>query len=616
MRRVLIIIFLILYVSNFTYAQKNIRSLEQKLKRSKGTEKIEILYKLSKAYLTKSTKKSLTYSKKAYKLAKKSNKKSLQANALNMIGTAYFNQSNYRFAVHYYEKEAELRKSLKQRIPRAKTLYNIASAYEAYKRYKKSIEFFELTLNEAKKIKYSPLIYKSYEAIIRINVNRKDYEDAFIYLQEYNSYKGKGKFAYKNKLAILETKYEDALEEKKDKQNQLNIVDSTLMVVEKENKGLVIETAEKSKEIDILNFDKKIKEEKIRKQKEEAKRQRQKILALAIFLIVILIFSILLFKLLKDKKKAYKELTIKNIEINEQKEEIMVQAELLLERNNEIVEKSEEIESQKDELLNQRDVALKQNKEIVDSINYAQRIQNAIFPSEQLLNAVFNEYFLLFKPRDIVSGDFYWVKQIRNFTIVAVADSTGHGVPGAFMSMLGTSFLNDLVTSRRLDNAGEILNRLRLKVKKSLGQTSKNFEVSDGMDIALYIINKEKQELQYSGAFNPLYILRENTDNEFIEIKADNQPISAYMKETDFTNHKIKLQKNDCLYTFSDGYYDQFGGEKGRKFRLKNFKHLLLKIYNEPMDIQKKILEQTLLNWMGTKHKQLDDIIVFGLKIE
>jgi len=615
MKNLLVIIFSILYLSNFITAQESTKVLERKLKRAKGKAKIEILYKLSKAYLTKSTKKSIKYGKSAYKLAKKSKNKNLEANALNMIGTAYFNQANYRFAVYYYEKEAELRKSLNQKIPRAKTLYNIASAYEAYRRYKKAIDVFNETLKEAKKIRYSALIYKSYEAIIRINIKRKNFEDAFTYLQEYNGFQGKGKYAYKKKLAILETKYEDVIEEKKDKEYQLNIVDSTLSVVEKEKEGLVIETAEKSEQIDILNFDKKIKEEKIKIQNEEAKRRQKQILALVIFLAVILIFSILLFKLLKDKRKAYKQLAQKNAEINEKKEEIMVQAELLLERNKLIIEKKEEIETQKNEILIQRDVALKQKKEIIDSINYAKRIQNAIFPSTDYINKILHEYFILFKPRDIVSGDFYWVKQIRNFVIVAVADCTGHGVPGAFMSMLGTSYLNELVTSRRLDNAGEILNSLRNKVKTSLGQIGKGFEVSDGMDMALYIINTEKKELQFSGAFNPLYILRKDNENELIEIKADNQPISAYIKETDFTNHKFKLQKNDCLYTFSDGYIDQFGGKKGRKFRSKNFKQLLLRIYDEPMSVQKEILNQTIKAWMNNKHKQIDDIIVFGLRI-
>ena len=607
MKKIIIIVLSIILMSNFTFAQKNIKVLERKLKRAKGTNKIEILYQLSKAYLTKSSKKSIKYGKLAYKLAKKSNNKNLQANALNMIGTAYFNQANYRFAVHYYEKEIDLRKELKQQIPRTKTLFNIASSYEAYKRYKKAIEVFEETLKEAKKISYTPLIYKSYEAIIRVNEKRKDFEEAFKYLIKYNKHEGKGKYAYKDKLAILETKYEDVVEEKKDKENQLNIVDSTLSVVEKEREGLIIETTEKSEQIDILNFDKKIKEEKIRKQKEEAKRQRQQIMALAIFLIVILIFSILLFKLLKEKRKAYKQLAMKNAEINEKKEEIMVQAELLLERNKDIVEKNKEIEAQKN-------VAVKQNKKIVDSINYAKRIQKAIFPAEDYVKEILHEYFVLLKPRDIVSGDFYWVKQIRNFIIVAVADCTGHGVPGAFMSMLGTSYLNEIVTSRRLDNAGEILNRLRNKVKKSLGQIRKGFDVSDGMDIALYIINTEKQELQYSGAFNPLYILRKDTDNKLIELKADNQPISAYIRETDFTNHKFQLQKNDCLYTFSDGYSDQFGGKKGKKFRSKNFKQLLLKIYEEPMSVQKEILNQTIKEWMGN-NKQIDDIIVCGLRI-
>ncbi|MCF6242560.1 MAG: SpoIIE family protein phosphatase [Bacteroidales bacterium] len=289
---------------------------------------------------------------------------------------------------------------------------------------------------------------------------------------------------------------------------------------------------------------------------------------------------------------------------------------MLDEKNEEIKAQSELIKSQSDKLAEQHQITLKQKQEIIDSINYAKRIQQAIFPTKEYIDKILNEHFILFRPRDIVSGDFYWMRKIKNFIIVVAADSTGHGVPGAFMSMLGVSFLNEIVSAKSLDNAGEILNRLRDKVKKSLHQTDVNSISQDGMDIAFYIINTETLELQYSGAYNPLFIVRKNQEPELIEIKADRQPIAIFMREKEFSSYNIQLQKGDCIYTFSDGYADQFGGQKGQKFKLKNFKQILLDIYDLPMKEQNQILKNTLEDWMGNTHEQLDDILVLGVRVD
>ncbi len=262
------------------------------------------------------------------------------------------------------------------------------------------------------------------------------------------------------------------------------------------------------------------------------------------------------------------------------------------------------------------------------------KFQQVVLPSEKLAQEILAEHFILFKPRDIVSGDFYWIKQIKNFTIVVAADSTGHGVPGAFMSMLGSSFLNEIVTSRRLDSTGEILNHLRTKIKKSLRQDEN--ESKDGMDMAFYIVDRETLELQFSGAYNPIYIIRNNKyidnnriieskkvkiysdsqsfNHSIIELKADRQPVATYIVEKGFETQRFQLQKGDCLYTFSDGYPDQFGGEKSEKFRAKNFRNLLLSIAEKPMSDQHKILDKTFEDWKG-KLEQIDDVLVMGIRI-
>ncbi len=279
------------------------------------------------------------------------------------------------------------------------------------------------------------------------------------------------------------------------------------------------------------------------------------------------------------------------------------------------------------ELLHKNELLEEQKRNITDSIRYAQRIQRAIMPSDEVIHEILNEHFILFRPRDIVSGDFYWMRQIKNFICVAAADCTGHGVPGAFMSMLGTSFLNEIVTAKNLDNSGEILNRLRVKVKKSLRQTGAEGEQKDGMDIAFYVIDTETLELQFSGAYNPLYIIRssnedlsgfqkpDRSETELIHLKADRQPIAVHIRETNFTTQRFQLQKGDCIYSFSDGYADQFGGEDGGKFMSRNLKNLLQSIADRPMKEQREILNQTFENWLGTHHEQIDDVLIIGVRI-
>lgn len=251
------------------------------------------------------------------------------------------------------------------------------------------------------------------------------------------------------------------------------------------------------------------------------------------------------------------------------------------------------------------------NTLITDSILYAESIQNAILPDMEFMKKEMPEHFVLLKPKDIVSGDFYWVKKINNFLIIAAVDCTGHGVPGAFMSMLGTSFLNETVSKAKFDKANEILERLRKMVKVSLKQTGKDIEQKDGMDMALCILDLDNKEMQYAGAYNPLYLIR---DGELIEYKADRQPVGFHYVEKEFTNHVIRLQEGDAIYIFSDGFYDQLGGAKNKKFMSKNFQSLLLEINKKSMDQQKDLLDKTLKEWMKNM-EQIDDILVMGIRV-
>ena len=269
------------------------------------------------------------------------------------------------------------------------------------------------------------------------------------------------------------------------------------------------------------------------------------------------------------------------------------------------------LKEQKQTIQNAYNTIEIKNRSITDSINYASRIQAAMLPDKDFTEIFPYRHFILFKPRDIVSGDFYWLKKIDNKLIVAVADCTGHGVPGAFVSMLGIAFLNEIVR-KEVNTAAQVLEELRIQVKTSFKQTGDRRETKDGMDIALCIIDTQTNLLQYAGAYNPLYIIR---NNELIETKATRNPIGIFIKETPFKNNKIQLQNNDKIYIFSDGYIDQFGGDEDMKFLTKNFKQLLLNISNKAFSEQKEILNTRIEKWRNGRD-QIDDILIMGLEFQ
>ena len=271
-----------------------------------------------------------------------------------------------------------------------------------------------------------------------------------------------------------------------------------------------------------------------------------------------------------------------------------------------------------------------QKEQITDSITYAQRIQSAILPSQELMKEQLPDHFVLFRPKDIVSGDFYWIKEVQDHLVIVAADCTGHGVPGAFMSMLGITMFNDLINDRCFDAPGAILDRLRDKVKALLVQQGNSDEQKDGMDLALAVYNKNNRELHFSGANNPLYIIRkkdqydakelapfasiENGEYSLFEIKGDKQPIGTHWEETPFRTTSVYLNEQDSFYMFSDGFIDQFGGENRKKFKSMNFKKLLLSVQDKPLEIQRLRIEEAFDQWKGT-YEQIDDIIVLGVKV-
>ncbi|KPK85193.1 MAG: hypothetical protein AMS27_08045 [Bacteroides sp. SM23_62_1] len=287
-------------------------------------------------------------------------------------------------------------------------------------------------------------------------------------------------------------------------------------------------------------------------------------------------------------------------------------------KNQQIAFAVEKAEKEK-EIFQLRNVELKAaydeihqiNLEITASINYASRIQAALLPQREVLNKTLPDHFILFLPRDIVSGDFYWASQVDHKIIFCAADCTGHGVPGAFMSMLGITFLDEIVNQRNVLAVNEILNNLRKDVIKALKQTGKEQEQKDGMDISLCQYDKETNRLEFAGAYNPIYLIR---DEKLEEFKADRMPIS-YLEDITlpFQSQTINVKKGDIVYLFSDGYADQFGGPDGKKYKYGSLKEFLLKIYTMKMSEQKRLLEENFYSWKGDR-EQIDDVILMGVR--
>jgi serine phosphatase RsbU (regulator of sigma subunit)/HAMP domain-containing protein len=274
------------------------------------------------------------------------------------------------------------------------------------------------------------------------------------------------------------------------------------------------------------------------------------------------------------------------------------------ERTEEVVRQKEEIEVKNNEL----EILYKQ---VTDSIHYAKRIQEAILPTQDYINQVLPNNFVYYMPKDIVSGDFYWITKKEKKVYFAAVDCTGHGVPGAFMSLVGHNILQDIINNSNLTQPAEIMNALRDGVIKALNADN-NQDTKDGMDMTMCCIDYETLELQYAAAFNPLYHVRNGQLNQY---DANKFPIGKFLGEKqNFTNHTIQLQKGDQLFLFSDGYADQFGGPKGKKFMVGNFRRLLLNISPLSPKEQRQKLESTLFDWQGTQ-EQVDDVLVIGVKI-
>ncbi|NOZ45870.1 MAG: tetratricopeptide repeat protein [Chlorobi bacterium] len=554
---------------------------------------------------------------KALKINEETGNKQGISHCLNNIGVINDNQGNLTNAIEYYQKSMKVNEELGNKRGISLGLNNIGNVYFQLQQYEEAAIYFHKALQLYEEIDDLMGISMCLHNIGNVNFQQGNYQQALI---NYNkALKINNKIEEKSGVCLLYESIGEVYLKTKDFQKALNYTNKSLLIAKNlellENQKYIykqladiyaglknyknafknfvlykklsdsIFNEKNIKQITNLENQYKYEKEKqaieLKQQKKDAilveEAKRQKVLRNSFILGFLLMFILVLVVLRSFLQKR-----------------------------------------------NANRILAEQKQLITDSINYASKIQSAILPSKKQIDKLLPDYFILYKPRDIVSGDFYWIKKIKNQLIIAVADCTGHGVPGAFMSMLGISFLNEIVRKKEVAKPSAALEELRKQVKISLKQipeggnvsgNSKEYSLSnvrDGMDIALCTIDTKSLIMEYSGANNPLYLIR---DNELKEIKPTNNPIGIYIREIDFENREIQLYPNDVLYLFTDGYADQFGGTKNNKFYSSRFKNLLLNNYKKPMTEQKIILEENFADWKGNNF-QVDDILVVGIRIK
>ncbi len=653
-------IIIFCYASSFGQNQKQIDSLKSLISSlPDDTLKIQCINELANIFVDIDPEKTIEYCKDALRISEKKGLPYYQALSANNIGNGYYNLANFKASLTYYlkalniqealgkkrgilsssgaignvyislgkpdeailyfERALKIANELENKNAIASCLISIGTIYSDKKDYQKSLDYFFQSLKLFQEVKNDDAIATNYNNIADSYLNLKEHEKSLFYITKAAElYEKTGNvygqslalnnigdyyFATGNQIKAIEY-FKKGLEKGKlidanehmlasykgmtnsykkigDYKNALEVhelfqqlndsiysLESIRQISEMQEK---FNSEKKEREIDLLKKDKKIKEDALHQQSLINK-------AIVIVGVLLLLLTIVSIRGFMQKKKANQILDLKNSKIEIAYNTIGIQ-----------------------------------HKDIKDSINYAKRIQEAILPPEKFIKQNLPNSFVFYAPKDIVSGDFYWVEPIDNKILFAAVDCTGHGVPGALMSIVGFNLLSKAVNEYRLSQPSLILDSLSNGIGKTLRQTDNNSEIKDGMDIALCSIDFNKNILEYAGAFNPIYIIRKD---ELIQLKANKRPIGYHLEEQieKYTNHEFQLQRGDSIYIFTDGYADQFGGEKGKKFKYKSLQQLLISIQDKDMEEQKTILTDTFISWKGNL-EQVDDILVMGVRI-
>ena len=496
------------------------------------------------------------------------------------LGLIYFDMGEYENSYEYLRKSNQYRKEQNEKFSVITGLINISVTLNRMERYNESIKALEEAVSVARDLNNLEQMRSCFGMMSETYTLAGNNEKAADYFHQYKAVhdeiSGESEKRYKSELTeatmraqLAEVQRELAETRKRYADYELEEISKAYEGLDSTNRALLESKSKVELMVENLQAKEEIAALERRKIEDRLKIEQIKSRALIAGLLatVVLVFVFVYFFLQKKKDNL--------------------------------------------KLAQQRDQIAEQRKEIVDSIRYAQHIQYAILPDTTSNKEILSEHFIFFLPRDIVSGDYYWAARRGNKSVVVAADCTGHGVPGAFLSILGISFLNEIVLKLGIETASEILDELRNRVKSIM---TKTIERRDGMDISLCIIDYDAMELQFAGAYNSMYLIR---DGILIEYKADKMPVGVHLfeYEQNFTNNIIPLQSNDMLYIFSDGFIDQFGGERNSKFKTKPFKQLLNNISALPTNQQKDILMETHKNWKRDEF-QVDDILIIGIRIE
>ena len=486
------------------------------------------------------------------------------------IGTRYLNQGVYDSAMHYQREALKIRKEINNKNGIAHSLKYVGHVFNAIGEQDSALVYFKQSLARFEELRIEAGISDVFFDMAVAYEKKGNYNQALFYAQRSLNVANKGGFvdAQRDASLMLSKLYK----QKGDFALALQMHENYILLrdqIEKESNQkatieLQFEYAYGKKVIaDSLN---RLEEKKLDdlKHKKETEKQQIVIGATAGGLALVILFSIFVINRLRITKRQKAVIEDQKIEVEEK------------------------------------------NKEILDSISYAKRIQSAILPTDKIVKEYLQDSFILYKPKDIVAGDFYWMQHQEDKVLFAAADCTGHGVPGALVSVVCHNALNRSVKEYNLTDPGKILDKTREIVIEEFEKSDQ--EVKDGMDIAICVLDGNK--LQYAGANNPLWIIRKG---ELMETKANKQPIGKFDNQEVYTTHEFELLPGDSIFLFSDGYVDQFGGEKGKKFKAKAFRELLLSIQDKSMEEQKLIIDEAFETWRGNL-EQVDDVCVIGFR--
>ena len=556
--------------------------------------------------------KALEYHENSLKIKEEKDDKKGMGTSYNNIGNIYSNQRNFEKALEYHEKSFKIKEEIGDKKGMADSYNNIGTISSDQGNNEKALEYYEKSLKIFELIGDKQGIGDSYNNIGNIYKDQGNDEKALDYfekclkiLEEIGDKKGIG-LSYLNIGVIYQKQGNDEkslkylLMSKKiwEEINLITFLNETAKVL-----TVVYEKLDKpQKALENYKLHVKFKDSLAKMDGIEKERQRQ-------------FNEQYLLDKQADSIKYANEITIQKAETKAKEEEIKTQriiegvliVGILL-----VIGFLVFVYKQLNTTKAQKLVIEEKQQEITDSINYAKRIQDAMMTSSGYIKDVLPESFIYFNPKDVVSGDFYWAfANQSDHVFFTVADCTGHGVPGAFMSMIGTSLLNKIIIENKIKETDQILNELRLQIIKALNQREDGSQ-KDGMDISLCRLDMKNKTLQFSGAMNPLIHV---CGDELNIHKGDPQPIGYLSgKETSFTSHSVKIKKGDMVYIFSDGFQDQFGGEKGKKYRSLKFRNLLQSISDKSTDEQKELIEQEFTSWLGD-YEQIDDVCVMGVKV-